>query len=413
LEGIVKLKPLTPIWTGDAERISRTIRETGIIGSLRWWFEALVRGLGGAACDPTKSRCEGRSHCDACALFGCTGWARRFKLDVEEVNEAFAPFFIVKLESSNKPSLLGYYDRSGQGWEKNGGLLGEYHLRITAQNEAVLNTIKFLLKLSCDWGIGIGSQRGFGIAFIDNDLQLKKPDIYIKGLNNPSSNLPRMDQFFFCKIPLSNKGAVLDTIKDKICQGLYMRMEDVKHYRPLSSFDFSGYNFLPTAPWVRRALRGLFKGDNEVLRHYLMGFVSVKGNPKPIHLSCWSHSIEKDKENTYYVCTECGQKGIDDKDVLKKTGSKIFVSNVYNKNAFKVNAEPEWEMKVWGWIPDLPGGIGADRQDVKKKLQAGLKSEDFWKKCFGIAENPVEINRIKVVWDVDVEKLLTSGGEVL
>jgi CRISPR-associated protein Cmr1 len=49
-EYTVKIKPLTPLWTGDAERKPGTLRETGIIGSLRWWYEALIRGLGGTAC---------------------------------------------------------------------------------------------------------------------------------------------------------------------------------------------------------------------------------------------------------------------------------------------------------------------------------------------------------------------------
>jgi len=53
-EYTVKIKALTPLWTGDAERKSNKIRETGIIGSLRWWYEALIRGLGGNACDPTN-----------------------------------------------------------------------------------------------------------------------------------------------------------------------------------------------------------------------------------------------------------------------------------------------------------------------------------------------------------------------
>jgi CRISPR-associated protein Cmr1 len=82
----IKIKPLTPIWTGDAQRESPTLRETGIIGSLRWWYEALIRGLGGSACDPTDTQCNGQNHCAACELFGCTGWARKFRLEIEEVN---------------------------------------------------------------------------------------------------------------------------------------------------------------------------------------------------------------------------------------------------------------------------------------------------------------------------------------
>ncbi|HEC32374.1 MAG TPA: type III-B CRISPR module RAMP protein Cmr1, partial [Deltaproteobacteria bacterium] len=89
-EYTVKIKSLTPIlWTGDADRKNTTLRETGIIGSLRWWYEALIRGLGGSACDPTSdAKCPDKNgnRCDACELFGCTGWARKFRLGVESIN---------------------------------------------------------------------------------------------------------------------------------------------------------------------------------------------------------------------------------------------------------------------------------------------------------------------------------------
>jgi len=104
----VKIRTLTPIWTGDVERECNKVKETGIIGSLRWWYEALVRGFGGYACDPTSERrCEldqkrfkkaireGKSIqealdeqiCPVCQLFGCTGWSRRFRLEVGGVRE--------------------------------------------------------------------------------------------------------------------------------------------------------------------------------------------------------------------------------------------------------------------------------------------------------------------------------------
>jgi len=100
----VTIKPLTQIWTGDANGKNSSLRETGIIGSLRWWYEALIRGLGGYACDPTDEslRCKlehdkfnmalksgktmsealNEQICSACQLFGCTGWSRKFKLQV-------------------------------------------------------------------------------------------------------------------------------------------------------------------------------------------------------------------------------------------------------------------------------------------------------------------------------------------
>lgn len=86
------LQALTDIWTGDANRSGGRLITTGLLGSIRWWFEVLVRGLGGVACDPTRdgNRCPGHQrkptdpghHCVACELFGCTGWARKFRFEV-------------------------------------------------------------------------------------------------------------------------------------------------------------------------------------------------------------------------------------------------------------------------------------------------------------------------------------------
>lgn len=87
-----QLKALTHIWTGDASRKGDRLIPTGIMGALRWWFEVLVRGLGGRACDPTSDvRCPDKNvqqaekpghHCVVCEFFGCTGWARKFRLMV-------------------------------------------------------------------------------------------------------------------------------------------------------------------------------------------------------------------------------------------------------------------------------------------------------------------------------------------
>jgi CRISPR-associated protein Cmr1 len=91
-----KLKALTDIWTGDVNRQGNRLIATGLLGSIRWWFEVLVRGLGGKACDPTLPgvRCPASSkapsepgyHCVVCELFGCTGWARKFRFEVLDKN---------------------------------------------------------------------------------------------------------------------------------------------------------------------------------------------------------------------------------------------------------------------------------------------------------------------------------------
>lgn len=89
-----ELQALTDIWTGDAStaqsRQANRLIPTGLLGSIRWWFEVLVRGLGGAPCDPSSNQkaCLNEQHCVVCELFGCTGWARKFRFDVRNPQDA-------------------------------------------------------------------------------------------------------------------------------------------------------------------------------------------------------------------------------------------------------------------------------------------------------------------------------------
>lgn len=88
----IRLKTLTPIWTGGVDQKWDSLHDTGIVGSLRWWCEALVRGMGGYACDPSKNKCEykkdigQKSICVTCNLFGCTGWSRKFRFIIIDNN---------------------------------------------------------------------------------------------------------------------------------------------------------------------------------------------------------------------------------------------------------------------------------------------------------------------------------------
>ncbi len=79
----------TDLWTGDVDGKGERVIPTGLLGSIRWWCEVLVRGLGGAACDPTDgdSRCpKDVQRCPVCELFGCTGWARKFRFEVADTD---------------------------------------------------------------------------------------------------------------------------------------------------------------------------------------------------------------------------------------------------------------------------------------------------------------------------------------
>ncbi|TXD34813.1 type III-B CRISPR module RAMP protein Cmr1 [Lujinxingia vulgaris] len=93
------VKALSNLWTGTArvkkKYNKRTRRNelvdvvdssrlitTGLLGSIRWWYEVVARGLGGKPCDPSNTKCIDRKHCVVCEFFGCTGWARKFRFDV-------------------------------------------------------------------------------------------------------------------------------------------------------------------------------------------------------------------------------------------------------------------------------------------------------------------------------------------
>ena len=49
----------SPIWTGNINKKMDGVKESGISGSLRWWYEAILRGFGCKVCDPTSGeKCQ-------------------------------------------------------------------------------------------------------------------------------------------------------------------------------------------------------------------------------------------------------------------------------------------------------------------------------------------------------------------
>src|SRR5438477_9479200 len=64
----IVLKTLTPIWTGNVDRNSELVKETGLVGSLRWWYGGIVRAM-------CKDPSAGTSAIDK--LFGNGGDASR------------------------------------------------------------------------------------------------------------------------------------------------------------------------------------------------------------------------------------------------------------------------------------------------------------------------------------------------
>jgi CRISPR-associated protein Cmr1 len=219
----VKLRALTPIWTGDVDKNSSTLRETGILGSLRWWYEAIVRGYGAYACDPADKSCEFdydaynkttkkeekieaglKSVCPVCRLFGCTGWKRRFTLKVESQEDPVALRFTSGL-NSNKRRLNKIFGNE-DGTKKT--IYGNFELSFTADQKDDLDRVLGLLYFVSKYAfLGAKPQYGFGIFdFVDDMAKKDAEEAWRKlksGLNKCGGNKPQDDRCpnitdFFC-----------------------------------------------------------------------------------------------------------------------------------------------------------------------------------------------------------------------
>ena len=181
----ITLKTLTPLWTGGVEpgKMDR-LHETGLIGSLRWWYEALVRGLGGYACDPTSDNSEARCSfdneayqktknvedglagvCSVCRLFGCTGWKRMFALQALDIPTV--PFHL----RTSLPINKNWFERSFSKSDCD-VVYGDLTLRLVTRRQDldfVYSQIALLLNFAASYGgIGAKQQHGFGQVLLQH-----------------------------------------------------------------------------------------------------------------------------------------------------------------------------------------------------------------------------------------------------
>jgi len=181
----IELNSLTPIWTGgvEANKVDR-LHETGILGSLRWWLEMFVRGLGGWVNDPTqdersgfdrerydkskateeRTRLRDAGLCDVSQVFGATGWRRRFRLDIQDgTNPANAVTSQIQAQRS-------YQDSNGRmrtptWYFPNKPRAGQLALQIQSlAQDFPPEVIAGLVQFVADWAaIGARAQMGFGV----------------------------------------------------------------------------------------------------------------------------------------------------------------------------------------------------------------------------------------------------------
>jgi CRISPR-associated protein Cmr1 len=211
----INLTTLTPIWTGGVDGKSSKMHVTGIMGSLRWWYEVFVRSVGGTACDPTKHSCiydrekPDDGLCDVCRIFGATGWSRRFRLIV--VDEA-------QLKPANQwqtrvRASRSYKDHSGQlktpiWFFNNPPLVGNAKIEIIATDRTFqCQIIAGLVQFVADWAsLGARPQMGFGIINVvprQNTQYLLNHLQTLDGVKT-STDMPSLQNIFFAHLSSTN-----------------------------------------------------------------------------------------------------------------------------------------------------------------------------------------------------------------
>ena len=256
----ITIQALTPIWTGGMNGTMHRIHETGIIGGLRWWYEAMLRALGVKVCDPLSrengqgcqfdandSRSPEEQLCAACLLFGCTGWRRRFQL---RVNGAGKPAWSPPPRGLNvRPP-----DRN-RGWFLLPGHVGEATLNFIGDSDA-LNDIGVLLLFLEQWGtIGAKPQLGYGVFRIRDDQERERLSRHAENFQNPrgetrkTTALPDLRDIAFFRFDFSPSGK---NWWSRV-SGLERLMGQGDTARALSRL--TALNMIPVAPALKNAWR--------------------------------------------------------------------------------------------------------------------------------------------------------------
>ncbi|HBB32783.1 MAG TPA: type III-B CRISPR module RAMP protein Cmr1 [Cyanobacteria bacterium UBA8803] len=294
----VNVKTLTPLWTGGVEagKCDR-IHETGILGSLRWWMEVLVRGVGGNACDPTEQKCSRKNGlCDVCKIFGAEGQKRRFRLEIEETQVSNATIkhpiqanrtYTDKQSKQKTPTW--YFPKP-----PNTPKTDTFTLKIQSLNpDFKPEIIGGLIQFIADWSaLGARPQMGFGVIEIEEriDIQPLYDWLFSIAGSNIYPDLPSLPNIFLAQIQPKDSNPSFqeeDTFNLKYDLRQLFRTEQ----NPNKSRDEDG------KPRPKK------KGDGDKdLRHFIMG--TVEGD---------------------------------------RIAAKVKISRSYENDKL---------MRVWGWIPE-------------------------------------------------------------
>lgn len=356
----VKIRTLTPLWTGGVDGSMDRIHETGIIGSMRWWYEAIVRGLGGHACDPTEHGCtfdeekyrkskasDERQRlcdagvCDACQLFGTTGWARKFRLKVSDGEKSFDGQNILIPSGRVHPSRRGL--RAGGWFVFSESRIGEIEFEIIPLRNVDLTPIHTILALISRYAsLGPKGANGYGVIQAQNiQPVLNRLQNFPVSPKERNHTLPDFRDFFFARFQFNepNNGSRWWQAIEGIRQAYQGQLDDGSKPSPLrdASREIQAIykaGILPIAPAIRNWLRYTWQhGLNRLLEEYVFG------------------------------------------DARSAIGSKILVSHAYRMN------DGKWEFRIWGWLPC--NGKIQERDKFLDSLKIVLTEKNIWQNVFG------------------------------
>jgi CRISPR type III-B/RAMP module RAMP protein Cmr1 len=161
-ERVLRARLLSPLWTGGVDERNVHIRETGLIGSLRFWYEGYCRWVGPGACHERKEGCA----CETCSLFGKTALARRFSLLVEGLEPLNAKAMDSRKEWQDRAYEPKLWAKTSAGAFVPTCADGTFEFRLMAragEPESTLETVAGLLRLIAKvGGLGAKTQHGFG-----------------------------------------------------------------------------------------------------------------------------------------------------------------------------------------------------------------------------------------------------------
>jgi CRISPR-associated protein Cmr1 len=350
----VHFKTLTPLWTGGAGRNSDQPRETGLIGSLRWWYEGIVRGMGGKACDPVgDDRCEYNAKdkrlpeeqlCPACWLFGCTGWRRRFRLEVKGLQSQ--DLFFVASNSIYQAAgnwlwrMFGGEDLGGAREGRGAAVTFTFGVQALWSEQATLRVVPlgsdaqgtlarfaFLLDTVAHWGaLGAKPQHGFGQVEITGGLDRElvgegKRLVVADTQSKPGKSPPdffNLDHFFSHTYELTQSEP-------------YRREKKIG--TPPPGFDYRQH-FIPCAFDIRYKSRGKDFRTGRGTDFGMRPWFREKWGKTVAHRLFGRSDARRDED---------------------RAASRIFVSHLY-----RTEPDGPWLLKVWGHVP-------SDLRDAQRK----------------------------------------------